>query len=122
MGESLTGVGGLLYYSYIAGKRRRRLILSRISAKGQITLPRKVRQALHLEPGDRVLFLVENETVTLQPLTAGSARALAGSLRQYAGARPGESTRSSVQKEVALAAAKEELEAIQRSWSACLHV
>jgi AbrB family looped-hinge helix DNA binding protein len=83
------------------------MILSRISAKGQITLPRKVRQALKLKPGDRALFLVQNETVQLQPLPASSARALAGSLQRYAGARPGGPARAVVKKEVARAAAQE---------------
>ncbi len=83
------------------------MILSKISSKRQITLPRKVRQALHLEPGDRVLFLVEDETVTLQPLAASTARALAGSLRQYARARPSRSVRHTVKKKVARAATLE---------------
>ena len=83
------------------------MILSKISSKGQITLPRKVRQALHLELGDRVLFLVDGEIVTLQPVATCTARSLAGSLRQYAGARPGGKARGSVKKEVARAAAKE---------------
>jgi AbrB family looped-hinge helix DNA binding protein len=64
------------------------MTLSRISAKGQITLPKKVRQELHVKPGDRVLFLVEETSVVPQALAASSAHALAGSLRRYAGARP----------------------------------
>jgi AbrB family looped-hinge helix DNA binding protein len=83
------------------------MILSRLSSKGQITLPRKVRQALNIKPGDRVLFLVENETVRLQPVATPSARDLAGSLRGYAGARPAGLARGAAKKEVARAAAQE---------------
>jgi len=83
------------------------MILSRISAKGQITLPRKVRQALNVKPGDRLVFLVENRTVVLQPLASGSAGTLAGSLRDYARAAPTESARSVAKKRVARAAAQE---------------
>jgi AbrB family looped-hinge helix DNA binding protein len=58
------------------------MIISRVSSKGQVTLPRKVRQALQLKPGDQVVFLLDEETVTLQPLGPSSARALlAGSGR-----------------------------------------
>jgi antitoxin PrlF len=78
-----------------------------LSAKGQVTLPRKVRQALKVKPGDRVLFLVEDEVVRLQPLAATSARALAGSLRRYGGSRAARSARGLIHKEVARAAAQE---------------
>jgi AbrB family looped-hinge helix DNA binding protein len=80
---------------------------SRISAKGQITLPRKVRLALKVKAGDRVLFVVQKEGVQLQPVPASSARALAGSLQRYAGARPVGPARRVVKKEVARAAAQE---------------
>jgi len=88
-------------------KKERSHVLSRISAKGQITLPRKVRQALNVKPGDRLVFLVENTTVLLQPLASGSARALAGSLRDYARAPGTGSARSVAKKGVARAAAQE---------------
>ena len=42
-------------------------------------------ERLGVKPGDRVLFLVEDDIVRLQPLAATSARALAGSLRRYGG-------------------------------------
>ena len=39
---------------------------STITSKGQITLPKKVREALHLDVGDKVYFDVkEDGTVTL---------------------------------------------------------
>jgi AbrB family looped-hinge helix DNA binding protein len=39
---------------------------STITSKGQITLPKKVREALHLDVGDKVYFDVKDDgTVTL---------------------------------------------------------
>jgi bifunctional DNA-binding transcriptional regulator/antitoxin component of YhaV-PrlF toxin-antitoxin module len=80
---------------------------SKLSAKGQVTLPRKVRQVLKVKPGEGVLFLVEDEMVRLQPLAATSARALAGSLRRFAGSRASRLARGLIHKEVASAAAQE---------------
>ena len=42
--------------------------LARITSKGQMTIPKKVRQAARLAEGDVVTFLVEGETVTLRKL------------------------------------------------------
>jgi AbrB family looped-hinge helix DNA binding protein len=83
------------------------MILSRISAKGQVTLPRKVRQTLQVKPGDQVEFVLKQDTVVLQPLTASSARALGGSLRRYARTRPAEPARGVARKETTRAAAQE---------------
>ncbi|HLG07272.1 MAG TPA: AbrB/MazE/SpoVT family DNA-binding domain-containing protein [Gaiellaceae bacterium] len=35
-------------------------VAARVTSKGQITLPKAVRDALGLQPGDSVLFRVEN--------------------------------------------------------------
>jgi len=41
-----------------------------LTSKGQITLPKKVRDLLRLEPGDRVEFMVQDDgRVLLQPAT-----------------------------------------------------
>lgn len=40
-------------------------IAARISSKGQITLPRAVRDALSLEEGDRVIFRVEGDRAVM---------------------------------------------------------
>ncbi len=43
---------------------------STISSKGQVTIPKEVRQALRLDKGDRVLFLIrEDGVVELRPET-----------------------------------------------------
>ena len=42
-----------------------------ITSKGQVTVPKKVREQLHLSPGDKIEFLVEeNGTVRVVPVTA----------------------------------------------------
>jgi AbrB family looped-hinge helix DNA binding protein len=40
-------------------------LLSRLTSKGQATIPAKVRKALRLAAGDRVAFEVKNGKVTL---------------------------------------------------------
>jgi AbrB family looped-hinge helix DNA binding protein len=40
-------------------------VSARLSSKGQITVPRAVRQALALEEGDRVVFRVEGQRAIL---------------------------------------------------------
>ena len=58
---------------------------STLSSKGQITLPKAVREALHLDPGDRVLFVVrEDGVVELRPQTL-DLRDLVGMLEPPAG-------------------------------------
>lgn len=78
-----------------------------VSTKGQITLPRFVREALGLKPGSVVSLTLEEGELRLRPAPAGTARRLAGSLRRYA--RPGtmRSIRAHVKREVGRAAAAE---------------
>ena len=84
------------------------MITARISPKGQITLPKKVRQALAVKPGERVMFQVEADGVLLKPLGPSSAEALAGSLCRYAiSGVPSHRVRDLVQEAVANAAAEE---------------
>lgn len=41
-----------------------------ITSKGQVTLPKKVRDQLHLKPGDKVEFLTDDDgTVRVIPVT-----------------------------------------------------
>lgn len=82
-------------------------MVTTVSAKGQITLPRFMRDALGLKPGTIVSVDLKEGELRLRPAPAGTARRLAGSLRRYA--RPGtfKSVRAHVKKEVARAAAAE---------------
>ena len=36
---------------------------ARVMSKGQVTIPKNIREALGISPGDRVTFLVENGSV-----------------------------------------------------------
>lgn len=40
-------------------------VSARLTSKGQVTIPRSVRQALSLEKGDSVIFRVEGERAVL---------------------------------------------------------
>lgn len=43
---------------------------SLITSKGQTTIPKRIRDYLHLQPGDRIDFVVEvNGKVVLEPAT-----------------------------------------------------
>jgi len=39
-----------------------------MTSKGQITIPKRVRDLLDLEPGDRVQFVLKEGEVVLQPI------------------------------------------------------
>jgi AbrB family looped-hinge helix DNA binding protein len=41
-------------------------LISRLTSKGQATIPVTVRKALRLKPGDRVAFELEGQKVTLR--------------------------------------------------------
>jgi AbrB family looped-hinge helix DNA binding protein len=41
----------------------------RVSSKGQITLPQKIRRKLHINGGDQVAVYLEGELVILRPVT-----------------------------------------------------
>jgi antitoxin PrlF len=41
-----------------------------LTSKGQLTVPKRVRDQLHLRPGDRLEFRIESDgTLTVHPLT-----------------------------------------------------
>jgi AbrB family looped-hinge helix DNA binding protein len=63
--------------------------VARITPKGQITIPKKARQAAKLGPGDLMTFVVENEQVILRKLPTGDDAYLGGlqeSLGEWASA------------------------------------
>ena len=48
-----------------------------ITAKGQVTVPKPIRDKLKLKPGDRVDFILDSDDVRIVPMTA-SVRQLKG--------------------------------------------
>jgi AbrB family looped-hinge helix DNA binding protein len=61
-------------------------LTSRLTSKGQTTIPRPIRERLGLEAGDRVLFLVRESDVVirkLQGLDTAYLHALEGSLGEW---------------------------------------
>lgn len=81
-----------------------------ITSKGQITLPREVREHLHVREGDRVEFEIRRDgDVRVRPVT-GSVEELFGMLR-----RPGTPSRSLEEVEEGIAAlARDENERVRR--------
>ena len=80
----------------------------KMSKKGQITIPKLIRQKLNIENEGGVLFLLENDEVKLKGVPASNADLLAGSLREYVAEYiPLKKIRSAIQKEIAEKADKE---------------
>jgi len=50
-----------------------------ITSKGQITIPKEIRDALNLHPGDRLDFIIDNGRVYVQPADV-DVRSLSGLL------------------------------------------
>lgn len=60
---------------------------SKLSSKGQVTLPKEVRDALGARPGDTIVYEVEGNIVRLKrqgPCDAAFHRALANTLSEWA--------------------------------------
>jgi AbrB family looped-hinge helix DNA binding protein len=61
--------------------------VSRLSRKGQVTIPRDVRKRLGLNAGDLVIYEIADGVVTLrraQPFDIGFHRALSATLQEWA--------------------------------------
>jgi len=59
-----------------------------VTAKGQVTIPKTIRQALDIRERDRLLFLIEGERLVLIPLRHRPLRELYGAFpptRSYPG-------------------------------------
>jgi AbrB family looped-hinge helix DNA binding protein len=42
------------------------MLRSKVTTKGQVTIPRELRESFGIEPGDEVEFLVEDHSIRLQ--------------------------------------------------------
>lgn len=57
------------------------MVRAKVTSKGQITLPKSIREQLRVVPGDRVVFhIAEDGSVRLEAAT-GDWRALVGSVK-----------------------------------------
>ena len=61
---------------------------STLTSKGQITIPKVVRERLHLEPGDKVYFDVRDDGSVLMVACNEPVEKLFGMFRHKAGKRP----------------------------------
>ncbi len=61
---------------------------AKITLKGQITLPKEVRNSLDIKEGDSVIFVIEKDRAVLKPLKKKSLKDFYGALpakRPYPG-------------------------------------
>ena len=56
------------------------MTVPRLTTKGQVTIPRSVRSALDLKPGDGVVFVLEGDRALLVPIKRKSLTDLHGCL------------------------------------------
>jgi antitoxin PrlF len=69
---------------------------SRLSSKGQVTIPVEVREKLHLESGDTVIYEVEEERVVLrraEPFDLAYHAAVSDTLEEWASPEDEEAVR-----------------------------
>lgn len=56
------------------------MLKSTLTSKGQLTIPKEVRQRLNLKPGDRLVFVLEGERISLKVERRKTLEELKGSL------------------------------------------
>jgi antitoxin PrlF len=80
--------------------------IATITSKGQMTLPKPIRESLGLKPTDRVVLVMEDDHAILYPLR-GTILDAAGSVKIPSGKRPLDfrAVRREVQRRVAKRAA-----------------
>lgn len=67
--------------SYNNSEVIRAVVLSHVGPKGQVVLPKALRDAFQIRPGDRVVFDLEDGKIILTPVHARTAADLRGILR-----------------------------------------
>ena len=83
---------------------------ARLSKKGQVTIPKAIREKLKIDSEGGVLFLVEDDEVKLKGIPGGEIDKLAGSLKKYAKTYvPLEKVRTRIKGKIADAVAREGL-------------
>jgi antitoxin PrlF len=64
------------------------MVIATLTSKGQITLPKEVRQHLHLDEGDRLEFVIRRDGTVHVQSVGGSFRELRGMVHQPNRAKP----------------------------------
>ncbi|OGP64503.1 MAG: hypothetical protein A2169_10120 [Deltaproteobacteria bacterium RBG_13_47_9] len=83
---------------------------AKVSKKGQVTIPKKIRKILNVDAEGVIVFLLEKNEIKLKGIPAAKTKDLAGSLKKYAGSyTPLKKARSVIQRKVANDAATEGL-------------
>lgn len=83
---------------------------AKVSKKGQVTIPKAIREKLKIEKEGGVLFLMEDDGVKLKGVPSEQADRLAGSLNKYTKKYvPLDEIRQSIKGKIADEAAKEGL-------------
>ena len=83
---------------------------ARLSKKGQVTIPKAIREKLKIDRAGGVLFLIEDDEVKLKGIPGGEIDKLAGSLKKYAKTYvPLEKVRSTIKGKIADETAREGL-------------
>lgn len=57
------------------------MVRAKITSKGQITLPKSIRERLRVVPGDRVVFRISGDGSVRLEAATGDWRALVGSVK-----------------------------------------
>jgi antitoxin PrlF len=63
------------------------MVLATVTSKGQTTIPKEIRDYLHLRTGDEIAFCIQDGSVLIKPMT-GDVRELKGFLKKYAPSHP----------------------------------
>jgi len=83
---------------------------AKVSKKGQVTIPKRVRETLKIDDCGGVLFVIENDHVLLQGVPGSRNDELAGSLKRYADKHvPLDHVRKIIRRKIARDAAREGL-------------
>lgn len=81
---------------------------AKISKKGQVTIPKAIREKLKIENEGGILFVVENNEVKIKSVSGTNTDKLAGSLKKYVKTyTPLEKVRSKIQGNIAKEIAEE---------------
>lgn len=55
-----------------------------VTSKGQVTIPKKIREALGLREGDRVVFAIEDERAVIRKVSAEKMSEILGRQKPWA--------------------------------------